>query len=120
MKAAPRPGLSGQSFDGYSVDDDEPTTYSGNVGRAPDAEVTQSVERVRPPGTILRGKYELGASIGRGGMGEVFEAVELAGDFVGRAAPVPGRLVAVKVVSRAFADDLLMARLHREAEAARR
>lgn len=64
----------------------------------------------RPPGSILRGKYRLGASIGRGGMGEVFEAKELA----------TGRLVAVKVVSRAFADDLLMARLHREAEAARR
>ena len=61
-------------------------------------------------GAILRGKYRLEASIGRGGMGEVFEATQL----------VTGQQVAVKVVSRAFVDELLMARLQREAEAARR
>ncbi len=62
------------------------------------------------PGAILGGKYRLEDSIGRGGMGEVFEATNL----------VTGQLVAVKVVNRAFADTMLIERLRREAEAARR
>ena len=61
-------------------------------------------------GAILRDRYRLEASIGRGGMGEVFEATDLSS----------GQKFAVKVVRRAFVDELLMARLHREAEAARR
>src|SRR5450755_4126109 len=89
--------MSTAPFTGFPQDD-----FSDESGEA--------VTGARPAGTILRGKYRIGASIGRGGMGEVFEAVELAS----------GRLVAVKVVSRSFADELLMARLYREAEAARR
>lgn len=62
------------------------------------------------PGAILGGKYRLEDSIGRGGMGEVFEATSLS----------TGQRVAVKVVNRAFADTMLIERLRREAEAARR
>ncbi len=62
------------------------------------------------PGDVLRGKYELVESIGRGGMGEVFHAVHLES----------GANVAIKVVSRAFLGDILMARLEREASAATR
>ncbi|HEY8091917.1 MAG TPA: serine/threonine-protein kinase [Polyangiaceae bacterium] len=62
------------------------------------------------PGAILGGKYRLEDSIGRGGMGEVFEATTL----------TTGQRVALKVVNRAFADTMLMERLRREAEAARR
>src|SRR5579864_6772168 len=43
-------------------------------------------------------------------MGQVYEALSL----------VTGKEVAIKVVSRQLVDDLLMARLQREAEAARR
>ena len=59
-------------------------------------------------GDTLRGKYRLDALIGRGGMGHVFAATDLESTAA----------VAVKVVSRVFFDDVLMARLHREAEAA--
>ncbi|MBK6694320.1 MAG: protein kinase [Myxococcales bacterium] len=62
------------------------------------------------PGTVLRDKYELVASIGRGGMGEVFHAVHLPS----------GTDVAVKVVNREIVDDTMMARLEREAAAATR
>ncbi len=62
------------------------------------------------PGDILRDKYRIDALIGRGGMGQVFAATELQS----RAH------VAIKVVSRLMVDDVLMVRLHREAEAAQR
>ena len=61
-------------------------------------------------GQVLSGKYRLEASIGRGGMGEVFSASHLG----------TGTRVAVKVVSRAILSDVLMQRLHREAIAAGR
>jgi serine/threonine-protein kinase len=61
-------------------------------------------------GDVLRDKYELVSSIGRGGMGEVFHAVHLE----------TGANVAIKVVSRAILGELLMARLEREAAAAAR
>ena len=62
------------------------------------------------PGSILRGKYRLDAAIGRGGMGQVFSATDLEAQDE----------VAIKVVSRIFLDDVLMARLQREAQAATR
>jgi serine/threonine-protein kinase len=62
------------------------------------------------PGAILQGKYLLTSSIGRGGMGEVFSAKRTD----------DGREVAIKVVSHRIVDDTLMARLEREATAARR
>ncbi len=62
------------------------------------------------PGAVLRGKYLLIASIGRGGMGEVFAAKRIEDE----------REVAIKVVSHRIVDDTLMARLEREAVAARR
>ncbi len=62
------------------------------------------------PGAILGGKYRLEDSIGRGGMGEVFEATTLSS----------GVRVAIKVVNRTFLDGMLVERLKREAEAARR
>ncbi|MCW5833417.1 MAG: serine/threonine protein kinase, partial [Labilithrix sp.] len=62
------------------------------------------------PGDILRDRLRVDALIGRGGMGQVFAAT----DLESRAQ------VAIKVVSRLLVDDVLMARLHREAEAAQR
>jgi serine/threonine protein kinase len=62
------------------------------------------------PGAVLRGKYLLTSIIGRGGMGEVFAARRLEDQ----------REVAIKVVSHRIVDDTLMARLEREAIAARR
>lgn len=62
------------------------------------------------PGTVLRDKYQLVASIGRGGMGEVFHAVHTPS----------GTDVAVKVVNREIVDEMMMARLEREAAAATR
>ncbi len=59
---------------------------------------------------MLQGKYLLTSSIGRGGMGEVFAAKRTD----------DGREVAIKVVSHRIVDDTLMARLEREAVAARR
>jgi serine/threonine-protein kinase len=59
---------------------------------------------------MLQGKYLLTSSIGRGGMGEVFAAKRLS----------DGAEVAIKVVSHRIVDDTLMARLEREATAARR
>jgi eukaryotic-like serine/threonine-protein kinase len=63
------------------------------------------------PGDILGTKYRVDALIGRGGMGHVFAATDLEG---------PSSPVAIKVVSRMVFDETLMARLHREAEAAAR
>lgn len=62
-------------------------------------------------GDILGGKYRVDALIGRGGMGHVFAATDLSG---------PAAPVAIKVVSRVVFDETLLARLHREAEAAAR
>ena len=63
------------------------------------------------PGDILGNKYRVDALIGRGGMGHVFAATDTSG---------PAPPVAIKVVSRLVFDETLMARLHREAEAAAR
>jgi serine/threonine-protein kinase len=63
------------------------------------------------PGDVLRGKYRIDALIGRGGMGQVFAATDL---------ETLQSQYAIKVVSRLMLDDVLMARLHREAEAAAR
>ena len=63
------------------------------------------------PGDILGKKYRVDALIGRGGMGHVFAATDLEG---------PAPPVAIKVVSRMVFDETLLARLHREAEAAAR
>lgn len=80
------------------------------------------------PGDVLRNRYRIERSIGRGGMGEVFAAVVLV--------PAPGNdwdeeatllrpsensyRVAIKVVSRAVVNEAAMARLQREAVAASR
>ncbi|MBL8607442.1 MAG: serine/threonine protein kinase, partial [Myxococcales bacterium] len=61
-------------------------------------------------GTTLKGRYRLDAVLGKGGMGEVYAATDA----------TTGEDVAIKVVSRAYFTDTLMARLYREAEAARR
>jgi serine/threonine-protein kinase len=63
-------------------------------------------------GDILRDKYRIDALIGRGGMGQVFSATNLESTH--------REQVAIKVVSRLLVDEVLMARLHREAEAAAR
>jgi eukaryotic-like serine/threonine-protein kinase len=63
------------------------------------------------PGDILRDKYRIDALIGRGGMGQVFAATDL---------DSANTQVAIKVVSRLLIDEVLMVRLHREAEAAQR
>jgi len=59
-------------------------------------------------GDVLRGKYRLESSIGKGGMGEVFCAFDTK----------TLRRVAVKVVTRTALGEVLMARLQREAIAA--
>jgi serine/threonine-protein kinase len=64
------------------------------------------------PGDILCDKYRIDALIGRGGMGHVFAATTLGG--------AAGPQVAIKIVSRLFIDDVMMERLHREAQAAQR
>ena len=69
------------------------------------------------PGDILGNKYRIDALIGRGGMGHVFAATDVSDISRSSETQTP---VAVKVVSRLLFDDTLMARLHREAEAATR
>ena len=61
-------------------------------------------------GAVVRGRYLLVSILGRGGMGEVFGARDLR----------EGGEVAIKVVRRTMVDDTMMARLEREAIAARR
>ena len=62
-------------------------------------------------GRVLSGRYELRAMLGRGGMGEVYEAADLALD----------RTVAVKVLRPELtADRRFVARFHREARIAAR
>lgn len=69
------------------------------------------------PGDILGNKYRIDALIGRGGMGHVFAATDISDLARSAAEQSP---VAVKVVSKLLFDETLMARLHREAEAATR
>jgi serine/threonine-protein kinase len=61
-------------------------------------------------GDVIRGRFLLTALIGRGGMGEVFAAKD----------QVERRDVAIKVVRRTAMGELFMARLEREALAARK
>jgi serine/threonine-protein kinase len=61
-------------------------------------------------GAVIRSRYLLVSVLGRGGMGEVFGARDLR----------EGGEVAIKVVRRTMVDDTMMARLEREAVAARR
>ena len=80
------------------------------------------------PGDVLRNRYRIERSIGRGGMGEVFSAVVLVAapnkrhdrDATLVSPTVDSARVAVKVVSRAAFTDALMTRLQREATAAAR
>jgi serine/threonine protein kinase len=69
-------------------------------------------------GDVLRGRYRIDSSIGRGGMGEVFAAVTVDPAIVYDESVILGRRVAVKVVSRNVIGEVLMARLQREAIAA--
>ena len=64
------------------------------------------------PGDIVRERFRIDALIGRGGMGYVFSATDLA-------SPLQAQ-VAIKVVSSLLVDKVVMARLLREAEAAQR
>lgn len=59
-------------------------------------------------GDVINAKYRLLATIGRGGMGEVFRAIDLGSN----------EHVAIKVVGRSSLGDVLLARLQREASAA--
>lgn len=62
-----------------------------------------------PPGTTIAGRYEVVRLLGAGGMGSVYEAIQLA----------IGRRVALKVLRPDVADDpLVEARFQREARAA--
>ncbi len=80
------------------------------------------------PGDVLRNRYRIEHSIGRGGMGEVFSAVVLLPPPGSEGDPEVTLLrpsfesfrVAIKVVSRPVVTEAAMARLQREAEAAAR
>ena len=80
------------------------------------------------PGDVLRNRYRIERSIGRGGMGEVFCAVELrppvgreGDDEVTLLRPsLDSYRVAIKVVSSTVVSEAAMARLQREAVAASR
>lgn len=73
--------------------------------------VTRFVETVSLEGTTLEGKYELVRIIGRGGMGEVYEAQHVGVE----------RTVAVKLLKKELASKKrARARFHREARAAGR
>jgi serine/threonine protein kinase len=80
------------------------------------------------PGDVLRNRYRIERSIGRGGMGEVFCAVVLVAppgregdDEVTLLRPsMDSFRVAIKVVSSSVVSEAAMARMQREAEAARR
>jgi eukaryotic-like serine/threonine-protein kinase len=80
------------------------------------------------PGDVLRNRYQIERSIGRGGMGEVFSAAVL-GPLPGRELDIEATLivpslltprVAIKVVRRSVVSDGAMTRLTREAEAVAR
>ncbi len=69
------------------------------------------VKQGRLSGSVLDGKYELGDVLGRGGMGEVYQARRLSDD----------RQLAVKVLHpHLLGDDTLIMRFRREAEAVAR
>jgi serine/threonine protein kinase len=61
-------------------------------------------------GDVLRSRYRIESTIGRGGMGEVFAAVIVDPSIVHDEGVAPGRRVAVKVVSRQVLGEVLMAR----------
>ena len=101
-----------------SGDDCEPSTdasegrAASNPRSAETLTFSPSSERPRnePPRVILRylGDYEVIRRIGRGGMGEVFEAHQITLD----------RMVAIKMIRAGeFADDAELARFRTEAEA---
>jgi Tol biopolymer transport system component len=70
-------------------------------------ETLQSPTRIVAPGTIFAGRYEILDSIGAGGMGEVYRALD----------KNLGRQVAIKILPAAFAEDKeRMARFEREAK----
>jgi serine/threonine-protein kinase len=80
------------------------------------------------PGDVLRNRYQIERSIGRGGMGEVFSAAVI-GPLPGRELDLDATLivpslltprVAIKVVRRSIVSDGAMTRLTREAEAVAR
>lgn len=78
--------------------------------RSGDSEEGPRVEEKAPRGRDRIGRYEVLREIGRGGMGEVYEAFD----------PELGRKVALKVLFEEWASPHLIERLHREATAAAR
>ena len=71
------------------------STISGGIEPALDVEETKQLSKFFAPGITLGGRYELVSLIGRGGMGQVFLALDLRLD----------RQVAIKVVSRSRIND---------------